>query len=184
MRVAIETDEEAATRVQHGDKDAFGVLVDRYEAKLKRYGSKFLSREEDIEDIVQDAFVNAYQNIQSFNITQRFSPWMYRIAHNAFVNALSKRERGPLFIDFDTLLSHPAYEDPSHTEREQKEMRTMLEQGLSKLKPHYREVLVLNYFEELPYKDIADILQVPVGTVGIRIRRAKEALKAQLPHHD
>ncbi len=169
-------DEEAARRVQSGDRESFGLLVERYEAKLTRYGRRFLSRKEDITDIVQDVFISAYQNMQSFDASQRFNPWIYRIAHNAFVNALRKNERTPIGIDFDTLISHPVYDDPAESEREQRDMRTMIDRGLEKLKPKYREVLVLHYLEELSYKDIADVLSVPQGTVGVRLRRAKEAL--------
>ncbi len=176
-----ETDEQIVARIQAGDKEAFGTILDRYEAKLVRYGHKFLARQEDIQDIVQDVFVSAYQNIQSFDTTQKLSPWLYRIAHNAFVNALRKKSRAPLSIDFDTLVSHPVYDDPAESEREQRDMRAMLDKGLDKLAPKYREVLVLYYFEEMPYKDIAEVLQVPQGTVGIRLRRAKEALKEALP---
>jgi RNA polymerase sigma-70 factor (ECF subfamily) len=172
------SDEEAARLVQEGERDAFGVLVTRYEEKLLRYGRKFLSKSEDIEDIVQDVFLNCYQNIQSFDASQKFSPWIYRIAHNAFVNGLRKHKRSPLvFVDFDAFVAHPVYEDPLPREREQAEIKKMIDKGLSSLKPHYREVLVLYYLEELSYKEISDIVQVPVGTVGIRLKRAKEALK-------
>jgi RNA polymerase sigma-70 factor (ECF subfamily) len=174
------TDEEAATRVQKGDKEAFGLLVERYEAKLLRYGGKFISRSEDIEDIVQDVFLRCYENIQSFDTSQKFSPWIYRIAHNAFVNGLRKRKRSPLvYVDFDALLAHPVYEDPAPKEREQQEIKKMIDESLDKLKDKYREVLVLYYLEELSYKEIADIIQVPTGTVGIRIKRAKESLKKE-----
>jgi RNA polymerase sigma-70 factor (ECF subfamily) len=173
------SDEEIALRVQRGDTNAFGALVERYEKKLLRYGTKFLPRHEDIEDIVQDVFMSCYQNIQSFDSSQRFSPWIYRIAHNAFVNGLRKNSRNPLqFIDFDTLVSHPVYEDPALREREEEEMKKMIENGLERISPKYREVLILYYLEDISYKEIADILEVPTGTVGIRIRRGKEALKA------
>lgn len=172
------TDEELAARVQKGDKEVFGALMERYEEKLLRYGRKFLSTHDDIVDIVQDVFVSTYQNIQSFDTSQRFSPWIYRIAHNAFVNALKKNSYNPLLlVDFDTLVSHTAYEDPAPGEREQREMRRMIDKGLNKLSPKYREVLILHYLEDMQYKEIADILQIPSGTVGIRIKRAKEALK-------
>jgi RNA polymerase sigma-70 factor (ECF subfamily) len=173
-------DEEIAHKVQQGDRELFGILVERYEEKLLRYGRKFLPRQEDIEDIVQDVFLSAYQNIQSFDHTLSFSPWIYRIAHNAYVNALRKHERSPLLIDFDTLISHPVYEDPAQSEREQKDMRADIERGLELIRPKYREVLALHYFEDLAYKDIAEVLGVPVGTVGIRLKRAKEALKEAL----
>ncbi len=83
------SDEQLAVLVQNGDKEKFGVLMERYQGKLFRYGKKFLSNEDNIEDVVQDVFIKTYQNIQSFDSTQRFSPWIYRIAHNTYVNALS-----------------------------------------------------------------------------------------------
>ncbi len=173
------SDEALAARVQQGDKELFGVLMERYEAKLLRYGRKFLSEHDDIVDIVQDVFVSTYQNIQNFDTSQKFSPWVYRIAHNAFVNGLKKNSYNPLLlVDFDTLISHTAYEDPAPRERELEEMKKMIQKGLSELQPKYREVLILHYLENMPYKEIADILQIPSGTVGIRIKRAKEALKS------
>lgn len=175
------SDEEVAKSVQRGDTEMFGILVDRFESKLSRYGRKFLARQEDIEDIVQDVFVSTYQNMQSFDTSQRFSPWIYRIAHNAFVNGLRRKDRAPLLVDFDTLISHAVYDDPAESEREQKDMRTLIDRGMENLTPNYREVLVLHYFEEMSYKDIADVLQVPQGTVGVRLKRAKEALRAAIP---
>jgi RNA polymerase sigma-70 factor (ECF subfamily) len=172
------TDEAVAGLVQNGDRDAFGTLVERYEEKLLRYGRKFLARQEDIQDIVQDVFMSTYKNIQSFNTSQKFSPWIYRIAHNAFVNNLRKQSYRPVVLpDFDTLLSYYVTEDPGQKEREQKELREMLDQSLETLPPKYREVLILYYLEEMSYKEIADILQTPQGTVGIRLKRAREALK-------
>lgn len=171
-------DEVFVKKVQQGDKESFGTLVERYEEKLLRYGRKFLSTQEDIEDIVQDVFVSAYQNIQSFDTSQRFSPWIYRIAHNAFVNGLKKHSRSPFIsFDLDTLISHPIYEDPKALEEEQAEMKKMIDVGLRDLSPKYREILVLYYLEDMQYKEIAEILQVPTGTVGIRLKRAKDALR-------
>jgi RNA polymerase sigma-70 factor (ECF subfamily) len=171
-------DEELAQCVKRGEKDAFGALVERYETKLLRYGNKFLSDGEDVKDIVQEVFMRVYQNIQSFDGTQKFSPWIYRIAHNAFVNGLKKKSRNPfVFLDFDALLAHTVYTDAVEDEREQKEMRAMIDIGLNAISQKYKEILILHYLEDIPYKEIADILQIPVGTVGIRLRRAKSALK-------
>lgn len=172
------TDEELAHAVQAGNADMFGPLVERYEQKLLRYGRKFLRQPEDIEDIVQDVFLSAYQNIQSFDSAQKFSPWIYRIAHNAFVNGLRKNSRTPLvYVDFDTFLGHPAYDDPAVREREQGEIKVMIEKSLDELDYKYREVLILYYLEDMSYKDIAEVLEVPQGTVGVRLKRAKEALR-------
>ena len=172
------TDEELALSVQQGDKEKFGFLMERYEKKLFRYGRKFLSNQDNVEDVVQEIFIKTYQSIQSFDTRQRFSPWIYRIAHNMFVNALKKHSRNPLsFIDFDTLIAHPVYEETSLTDNERKEVRTMIDKGLDKLSQTYKEILILYYLEELSYKEIADIIRIPIGTVGIRLKRARDALK-------
>ncbi|MHA1211225.1 MAG: RNA polymerase sigma factor, partial [Candidatus Heimdallarchaeota archaeon] len=91
-----QTDEEIARLVQSGNIDIFGEIVNRYEEKIKRYGRKFLSGIQDIEDIVQDVFLKTYENIQSFDTKRKFSSWIYRIAHNEFVNALKKHKKKPL----------------------------------------------------------------------------------------
>lgn len=173
----LRTDEELAHAVQEGTTEAFGILVERYEAKLLRYGRKFLSNRDDIQDIVQNILIIAYQNIKSFDTTQRFSPWIYRIAHNAFVNSLRSKARSLLsFVDFDTFASHPVYEDTQKSERDQAEMKKMVEVGLAQLSSKHKEVLILHYLEDMSYKDIGDVLQIPTGTVGIRLKRAKESL--------
>jgi RNA polymerase sigma-70 factor (ECF subfamily) len=173
----VPTDEQLARKVQAGDAASFGILMERYEVKLLRYGRKFISEQEDITDIVQEVFISAYRNMQSFDASQKFSPWIYRIAHNRFVNALRKTSRAPFFsIDFDSLISHPAAPEDTKSHAEEKEMKALVEKGLEKLPQKYREILILYYLEELSYKEIADVLQVPTGTVGIRLLRAKEAL--------
>ncbi len=178
MSKAELTDEEVAKLVQGGDKESFGELMKRYDAKLSRYGRKFLSSKENIGDMVQDIFINTYRNIQSFDTSLSFSSWIYRIAHNAFVNGLKKQKRSmiPIF-DFDVFAPYSVYEDPEQTEREKNEVKEWIEKGLEKLETKYKEVIILHYIEDMSYKEISDIMQVPVGTVGIRIKRGKEKLK-------
>lgn len=176
------TDEQIALLVQQGDKEKFGFLMDRYERKLFRYGQKFLFDHHNIEDLIQEIFLKAYQNIKSFDISQKFSPWIYRIAHNSFINAIKKTSRSPLsFFDFDTLIPHPEHVDEVAQEHDRKAMRKIIDQGLQKLSPNYREIIILFYLEDLSYKEIGDILHVPPGTVGIRLQRAKQQLKKNLP---
>jgi len=176
------TDEEIAKNVQKGETSAFGVLVERYEPKLTRYAKKFLFDTEDGKDVVQEVFIKAYINIQSFDVEKKFSPWIYRIAHNEFINTLKKKKREPLLsFDFDTLLPHfiskkTLLEDELHD----KEIKSLLETHLSRLPTKYREVLILYYFEQMDYKEIAEILKIPTSTVGIRIRRSKTRLKKLL----
>lgn len=172
------TDEDIARLVQQGDGERFGVLVERYEAKISRYAKKFLFDTEDSKDLIQEIFLKAYINIQSFDISRRFSPWIYRIAHNEFINAGKKRSRTPVFsFDFDLLFPHPAASETADAETNRRDMRQILDQSLEKLGPKYREPLVLYYYEEMDYQEIAEILQIPVATLGVRLRRGRAMLQ-------
>jgi RNA polymerase sigma factor (sigma-70 family) len=172
------TDEELAALVQGKNEEAFGVLMNRYLPKLLRYGRKFLAENAPIEDVVQEVFIRVYQNIRSFDATRPFSPWVYRIAHNLFANALRHNSRTPLItVDLDTLSAHTAYEIDPAGDEEREQAKAMVDRGLDALTPAYREVIILYYLEHLSYQEIAEVLQVPIGTVGIRLHRAREALK-------
>ncbi|MBU4580420.1 RNA polymerase sigma factor [Patescibacteria group bacterium] len=172
------TDEEIAKQVQLGDAESFGILIERYELKITRYAKKFIFSGEDAKDLVQEAFIKAYTNIQSFDAGRSFSSWMYRIAHNEFINAIKKKSRMPSFLfDFDAVFPQPVSEETADSETNKKELREMLDNCLEKLDPKYREPLVLYYFENMDYKEIADILEVPVSTVGVRLQRGKANLK-------
>jgi len=178
MNISDASDEDIARIVQEGDTDAFGALVTRYEAKLKRYARKFLSRKEDIEDLVQDVFVKAYEHIQSFDTSLRFSPWIYRIAHNVFVNELKRANRlGFSIFDPYTLLPFLSARETADGEVINEEVRRQIDVSLETLSPKYREILILHYFEELSYKEISEVLHIPVTTVGVRMTRARERLR-------
>ena len=167
-----------ALRVQKGDNEAFGLLVERYEEKLMRYARKFLRDPDDAKDIVQEVFIKAYENIQSFESARRFSPWVYRIAHNEFVNAIKKRSRGPVFgIDFDVVFPHLSGGERSDDTALERDLRQTLEACLDELDPKYREPLVLYYLEGVSYKDMAEVLQIPMSTVGVRLSRGKAMLQ-------
>ena len=174
-----ETDEDIARKVQGGDDEAFGELIERYQAKLSRYARKFLLDPDDAKDIVQDIFIKSYQNIRSFDASRRFSPWIYRIAHNEFVNALKKRasRRTVFTIDFDTLFPHLTAPDTADSAALERDTRVTLDRYLDKISPKYREPLVLYYLEGMDYKEISEILQIPVSTVGVRLARGRAALQ-------
>lgn len=177
------TDEVLAHLVQQGDANLFGVLMERYEAKLSRYLTKFLIRGEDAKDILQEIFIKAYVNINTFDQKRAFSPWIYRIAHNEAVNTIRKRKRDMIIpLDLDLLFPQPVAKETADKETQDKELAQLVEKGLEKLDPKYREALVLYFFEEMDYKTISQVLQIPVSTVGVRIKRAKDLLKKQLPN--
>jgi len=172
-------DEEIVSLIQSGKIEFFDILIERYEAKIKRYSRKFLSDHEDINDVLQNIFIKAYKNIQSFNTKRKFSSWFYRIAHNELVNALKKKSKNPLpLFNLDTFLPQYFY-DKNNLEQDlnQQQMREIVNKCLDKLEPKYKEPIILYYFENLSYQEIADILEIPISTVGIRIKRAKEKMK-------
>jgi len=171
-------DEVIVTAVQKGNVDAFGELMERYETKLKRYGRKFLREKEDIEDLVQEVFIKTYTNIQSFDTTLRFSPWIYRIAHNIFVNELKRKSRyGHSVFDSDAILPFLVAKETTDEFTLKEELKEEMDTVLDSLSPKYREVLILHYFEDLSYKEISDVLQIPTTTVGVRMTRARTQLQ-------
>lgn len=172
------SDEEIVGSVQAGDAEQFGELISRYEAKLKRYARKFLARQEDIDDLVQDVFIKTYTNILSFNREQKFSPWIYRIAHNTFVNELKRKERSGFgLFDADTILPFVPAKETADAETLVAEIVSQMDGLVEQLTVKYREVIVLHYFESLSYQEISEVLKIPVTTVGVRMTRARAKLK-------
>ena len=170
-----ESDEEITKLVQSGKTEFFGILVERYEEKIKCYSKRFLSNHQDIEDVVQEIFLKAYENIQSFDPKRKFSSWLYRIAHNELVNALKKKKH--FSFDLDTFLPYLSGDNHLDEGIDFQRMKEVLDQCLEKLEPKYREPIIFFYFENFSYQEISDILQIPVSTVGVRIKRAKEKIK-------
>ena len=173
------TDEEISKKVQSGDIESFGILVKRYEEKLMRYARKFLSDKRDIEEIVQEVFIKSYINIKGFDSSRKFSSWIYRIAHNELVNCIKKKRRNPLFyFDLDVLFPHFISKESIEEEINKKEVKEIINKCLDKISIKYKEPLFLYYFEELSYKEISDVLRIPISTVGVRIKRGKKIIKS------
>jgi len=177
-KIKIMTDEELVKQIKKGKAECFGELVNRYEGKMTAYVRRFLNNRDDAKDLVQDVFMKVYKNIKSFDTSMRFSPWIYRIAHNESVNTIKRKVREPLnFFDPEVLFPHPVAVENPQDDAELLEMKKILESCLDELDEKYKEVLILRYFEDMDYKDIADILKIPVVTVGVRINRGKERLR-------
>jgi len=172
------TDEKIAKEVQGGNSQSFGVLVERYEEKLRRYAKRFLLGYEDVEDLIQDVFLKAYTKIQSFDTDRSFNAWIYRIAHNEFINAIKKKGKEPLpFFDPDTLFPHPLSKERPDHDLNDAETKSMLDEFLGQIDAKYREPLVLYYYEDMDYAGLAEIMRIPKSTVGVRIHRGKAQLQ-------
>lgn len=176
-----ERDENIVVQICNGNKELFGQLIDRYQEKLTRYVKRFTLNTDDVSDIVQTVFIKTYTNLQSFDTTRSFNAWIYRIAHNECVNHLKKKGNEKIsFLDFDTFFPHPFAKETADQETIHLEDKQFLEASLSHVSPKYREVLVLYFYEDFSYQEISEILRIPVATVGVRLRRGKEALKKTL----
>jgi len=167
------SDEQIISRIISGDKNLFAVIVDRYQTRLLRYANYLIHNEDEAQDVVQDSFISAYKNMNSFNTKRVFSGWIYRIVHNKAMNSVRNKWRIlPILPDFDW----PSGQD---LEKEiiDKEQKEMIKNCLNNLKIKYSEPLALYYLEEKSYREISDILRIPEGTVAIRISRAKKLMK-------
>ncbi len=178
------TDEQIVRRAL-SEPDEFGLLIGRYEDKLMRYLSRLgLSNKEDREDVLQNTFLKAYRNLNSFDPALSFSSWLYRITHNeamSFFRARTARPSVTLGEDGERLLTE--IRDESADAASLAEFRLSsaeLAKALAELPAKYRDVLALRYFEERSYTEMSDILELPVGTVSTLIHRAKRALRDAL----
>lgn len=162
------------------NKEAYLCLMRRYEAKLLRYAHRLGIPEKDAEDVVQESFIKAYVNLRSFDTGLKFSSWIYRITHNAAMDYFRKarnRNEALLIDDEKSALNWMASELSSDSEANLSSDRQLLAAAMDQLDAKYREVLILRYFEELDYGEIADILRKPMGSVSTLLNRAKKKLR-------
>ncbi|MCP1492102.1 RNA polymerase sigma factor SigW [Peribacillus frigoritolerans] len=180
---------ERINQVIKGDHNAFGEIVEIYKDKVFQICFRMLGNRQEAEDLAQEAFVRAYVNIRSFNITMKFSTWLYRIATNLCIDRLRKK-KPDYYLDAEVagteglnMYSQIASDMAKPEEEvESLELQETIQVEIMKLPEKYRSVIVLKYIEELSLKEISEILDLPVGTVKTRIHRGREALRKQLRH--
>lgn len=180
-----ETDEVLAEKSRN-DEFAYANLVGRYEKKLMRYIMRIgIFTKEDAEEILQEVFIKAYENIEDFDSRLKFSSWIYRIAHNEAVsrirhdasrNILSHDEFDELA---DKIADETSFEDHIDKKILAEEVRTIIRAMDQK----YRDVIILRFLENKEYQEISDILKKPPGTVATLLNRAKEKLKKEVASH-
>jgi RNA polymerase sigma-70 factor, ECF subfamily len=159
-----------------GHTAAFGELVRRYQDRLFNAVLRVVDTADDAADVVQDAFLNAYQSLNSFKGDSEFFTWLYRIAFNA---AISLRRKKKAVLSFDGGDARAATEpvDPSEFTRPGVALERSEEDAQLRLSPEHRVVLVLKDLEGQKYEDIAAVLDVPIGTVRSRLHRARMELR-------
>lgn len=166
------SDQSLAIRLKQGDLKALSTLIDRYQEPLLRY-VRYLGATLQDDDIVQETFIKAYQNINGYDDSRKWSSWLYRIAHNTAISMLkAQRYHLPWKEYLDSFIKI----DPVDT-IDQDLKKEVVRKCLSQLPLHYREPLALHYLEDKSYLEIMDILHLPMGTVSARISRAKQKMR-------
>jgi RNA polymerase sigma-70 factor (ECF subfamily) len=166
-------DSAAIKSCRAGDKDAFRHLVERYQAEAMGHAVAILADREDALDAVQDAFFDAYQALGRFDTSRQFYPWFYTILRNRCFKLVASRKRSiGLGLD-DALILGPVSEV-------RQEDRVSLEQALLELSPAERELVTLKHLDGLSYEELAERLEIPMGTVMSRLFHARKRLRDKL----
>ena len=183
-----EIDQKLVERAQRGDKQAFDLLVAKYQRKLGRLLSRFIRDPAEVEDVAQEAFIKAYRALPSFRGDSAFYTWLYRIGINTAKNYLvALGRRAPTVTEFDADEAE-GFEDgeqlrdintPESLLMSQ-EIAETVNRAMDDLPEDLRNAITLREIEGLSYEEIATVMDCPIGTVRSRIFRAREAIAARL----
>lgn len=183
-----ELDQELVERAQKGDKRAFELLVHKYQRKLARLLSRMVRDPAEVEDISQEAFIKAYRALPQFRGESAFYTWLYRIAVNTAKNYLVARgRRAPTTTEFNSEEAEN-FEDGEmlrdistpDAELQTKQIAEAVNQAVEALPEELRTAITLREIEGLPYEEIAQMMDCPIGTVRSRIFRAREAIAEKI----
>lgn len=183
------SDNELIKIIKTRDAERYQEIILRYQGKLFAYLYRLIGNREEAEDLLQDVFIKAYRNMNSYDTKRKFSSWIYRIAHNEAVNHI-KRKSLKKFISLESVTSTKDKLDSSSPEDNaeiswiRKETSQEVDEAIYRLPLKYRQVLILRYYTDKSYEEISDILGKPVNTVGTLIKRAKNKLSTELQDKD
>ncbi len=179
-------DRELVLRCLKNDQDAYRLLLEKYRRPVFGIVRRMIRNEQDAVDLSHEAFVRAFKNLHQFDVNRKFSSWLFRIANNLCIDHYRKRrlDTVPMVRSSDGE-SEETWElpDPSATPDERfsdRERSRRLVEAIESLTPGYRVVLVMRHQQDLAYDEIAEALNLPLGTVKARIHRAHKLLKEKL----
>ncbi|MDE0094905.1 MAG: RNA polymerase sigma factor RpoE [Gammaproteobacteria bacterium] len=177
-------DSAVVERVRAGDKQAFNLLVARYQYKIQNLVARLIRDPAEQEDVAQEAFIKAYRAIGNFRGDSTFYTWLYRIAINTAKNHLVGAGRKPpardVDVDDSTMLGQvEGLVEMNSPEAilQNDELVNTIRQAIAELPDELREAIMLREFDGLSYEDIADVMGCPIGTVRSRIFRARDAIE-------
>lgn len=174
-------------RASGGDQAAFAALMKKYHQPLYFHVLRMVHYRDLIEDLLQEIFAKAFDNIHSFNPTYAFSTWLYRIATNHTIDHLRKKRLRTMSLDEpiqtkDGEMKLEVADDSEHTDEgiQYKQRAKIIREAIDLLPPRYKEVIQMRHMEEKSYQEIAEMLELPLGTVKAHIFRARELLYKHL----
>ncbi len=177
------SDEDLIERCRRHDSAAFSALVDRHRRMVFGCAYRMMGDEQEAEDITQDVFLRVYQALPRFRGESKFSTWLYKIVSNVCLNRLRKVKPDTVSIESneeEQKFSPLRLADPDHTPEtnlEWKQFCQRIHEMVSTLPPQYSAVVTLRHMQGMAYDEIADTLNLPLGTVKTHLFRAKERLK-------
>ena len=184
---AEQTDLQLVKRVQQGDKQAFNLLVLKYQYRIQAVVSRFIKDNAEVQDVAQEAFIKAYRAIQNFRGESQFYTWLYRIAVNTAKNYLVTRNRRPPSSDIEVGdadmyggSEHLKDNDTPEAEMYRGELEAEVFRAMSDLPEDLRTAITLREIEGMSYEEIADVMDCPIGTVRSRIFRARDAITEKI----
>jgi RNA polymerase sigma factor (sigma-70 family) len=180
----VRSDLDLIESVKGGDLRSFGQLVDRHKARAMTLAVRMLKSAEEAEEAVQDAFVRAYQSLPAFEGRSSFSTWFYRIVFNVCSTALRKKRPVDLrSLEARTDDGFPEPEDQGagpDTVVESEELKDIISEAIDALPPNYAGIVSLFFLQERSYEEIVDITGLPLGTVKVRLFRARAMLRSEI----
>ncbi|RAQ96617.1 hypothetical protein A4R35_13820 [Thermogemmatispora tikiterensis] len=169
---------------QHGDREAFALLVQRYQRRVFNMILRMLQDYEEACEITQEAFLAAWQGLPTFRGEARFPTWLYRIAYNCCLRQLEQRRRDKALqnaMQEQQLLDEAGGQRcQAESTLEARDRQALVREQLEALPTKYRIVLVLRHLQEMTYEEMAEILMMPIGTIKTHLFRARNLLKERL----
>ncbi len=166
-------------KARNGNKEAFGKIIEAYQTPVYNLAYRMLNNSGEAEEAAQEAFIRAYTRLESYNPDHKFSTWLLSITSNYCIDQIRKRRALLLSID-EPLAPHPALmsdrEEAPESQLVQSQQEEMVQSLLEGLEPDYREAVILRYWHELSYEEIAEVMDTSVSAIKSRLFRARKQL--------